>query len=598
MKNNPHQATFAVPLPEKFRMPLCPYLMTGNHRLLVHLDAYGIPQSLQWPRPGAPDRLGFRNFCDEWPYWEEMTPEHLALLVPFFEYEDGKRDYLHDAANAYMDYIPDTNVLRGRYELPRGAVVEETLFVPPGEDVFFRHYHIEGKGKFVFQGEFFDKAVRGHALCKHGEIQFRGFLDAAPRGVFVILSSAALTTKKQRTETPVDNIADFDLLLAFGPDLLTASASGRKASEKGFAALLEETINSDRGWLSRAKEPVARHPFILKNYKRWLLSNMLLIAEDGATVSGVRPFWTFAWPRDCAEQAYGFAAAGFLPEAEKIVRWNLDNLPESCVYEARYWSDGTPNLLDNRPRQGDSAGFLIWTAVYLYEIGKNEDFWASVRGKLLKLADHLVEAADSETMLPLPEADHREQIVAESLSTAASAIGGLRALSSLLKAKGEGTRAESYRRRAEEILQAVLANLWDEKEKYFITSVKPTDVKADISICWGALPFRILAADDPRMVGGIMKIYRENWNVEAGGVLSMGGTAYASYWMYYTSLLLLGMKWIGAREKEEEILDSLAKNALPQGLIPEQVSFATGRLWGCAPLPPPQANLLYYAFLS
>ena len=78
----------------------------------------------------------------------------------------------------------------------------------------------------------------------------------------------------------------------------------------------------------------------------------------------------------------------------------------------------------------------------------------------------------------------------------------------------------------------------------------------------------------------------------------MAGTAYASYWMYYTSLLLLGMKWIGDREKENEILDSLAKNALPQGMIPEQVSFADGRLWGCAPLPPPQANLLYYAYLE
>jgi len=589
---------FTTPLPEKFRMPLCPYLMTGNHRMLIHLDAYGIPQSLQWPRPGAPDRLGFRNFCDEWPYWEEMTPERLALLVPFFEYENGKREYLYDSVKAYMDYIPDTNILTGRYELPGGAVVEETLLVPPGEDVFFRHYHVEGKGKFVFQGEFFDKAVRGHALCKHGDIHFRGFLDAAPRGVFVIMSSTELTQKNLRTETPVDNVADFDLLLAFGPDILTAAASGKKALEKGFSALVEETAQSDRTWLASAGKPVSQHPFIVKNYKRWLLSNMLLIAEDGATISGVRPFWTYAWPRDCSEQAYGFAAAGFLSEAEKIIQWNLNNLPESCVYEARYWSDGSPNLLDNRPRQGDSAGFLIWTAVYLYEKGKNHAFWESVRENVLKLADHLVEAKDPETLLPLPEADHREQIVAESLSTAASAIGGLRSLGAFLKKHGEEKRAEIYLKRADEILQGVLKHLWNKKEQYFITSVNPTDSKADISICWGALPFRILASDDPRMIRGIMKIYQENWNEEAGGVLSMAGTAYASYWMYYTSLLLLGMKWIGDREKENEILDSLAKNALPQGMIPEQVSFADGRLWGCAPLPPPQANLLYYAFLE
>ena len=34
-------------LPEKFRIPLCPYLMTGTHRILIHLDAYGVPQSFQ-----------------------------------------------------------------------------------------------------------------------------------------------------------------------------------------------------------------------------------------------------------------------------------------------------------------------------------------------------------------------------------------------------------------------------------------------------------------------------------------------------------------------------------------------------------------------
>ena len=77
----------------------------------------------------------------------------------------------------------------------------------------------------------------------------------------------------------------------------------------------------------------------------------------------------------------------------------------------------------------------------------------------------------------------------------------------------------------------------------------------------------------------------------------MQGTPYASYWMYYTSLLLLGMKWIGDEKRQLEILDSLERNSLPQGMIPEQVCYETGRLWGCAPLPPPQANLLYFAYL-
>ena len=584
-------------LPENFRIPLCPYLMTGNHRILIHMDAYGIPQSFQWPRPGSPDRLGFRNFCDEWPYWEEMTPEQIRMKIPYFEYEDGHREYLHDASQAFMDYLTDTNILQGRYELPGGAVIEQTLIVPPGLDVFFRHYRVSGQGKLVFQGEFFEKAVRGHSLCKHGDINFRGFLDAIPRGAFAIMCSTELTQVMQQAEVKIDGDTEFDLLLCFGPDILSAAAAGKQAFAEGYEALLERTAKADRDWVSQAIEPVHTHSFIRKNYKRWLLSNALLIAEDGATISGVRPFWTFAWPRDCAEQAYGFAAAGFISEAQRIIKWNLDHLPESCVYDARYWSDGTPVLLDNRPRQGDSAGFLIWTAVYIYSL-KQDDAWLhSIQENLFRLADHLVTAKDPETELPLPEGDHREMSVAESLSIALSAVGGLRALAGMLKQAGDTVRAERYTNRAEEIMNATLRHLWHEEKQYFITAIKPETLKADVSICWGALPFRVLPGDDPKMISGVNKIYSEYWNEESGGCLSMGGTPYASYWMYYTSLLLLGMKWIGDEKRQLEILDSLERNCPPQGLIPEQVSCDKGRLWGCAPLPPPQANLLYFAYL-
>ena len=111
---------------KKYRMPLCPYLMIGNRRVLIHLDAYCVPQSLQWPRPGASDRLAWRDLSDEWPYWEEMGQEAIRTRMPYFEYSDGSRDYLHDATTVESGYIEDTNVLEGRYFLPGGAIVEIT----------------------------------------------------------------------------------------------------------------------------------------------------------------------------------------------------------------------------------------------------------------------------------------------------------------------------------------------------------------------------------------------------------------------------------------------------------------------------------------
>ena len=82
--------------------------------MLVHVDAYCVPGSVQWPRPGGPDRLGWRDPFDEWPYWDEMDAEAIKARMPYFEYDSGTRDYLHEAKNISVEYIEDTNVLRGR----------------------------------------------------------------------------------------------------------------------------------------------------------------------------------------------------------------------------------------------------------------------------------------------------------------------------------------------------------------------------------------------------------------------------------------------------------------------------------------------------
>ena len=150
--------------------------------------------------------------------------------------------------------------------------------------------------------------------------------------------------------------------------------------------------------------------------------------------------------------------------------------------------------------------------------------------------------------------------------------------------------------KAHEIRVAAEKLLWNKDENYFITSLKPLNVRTDISLCWGAYPFKAWALGDPKMVQSVSRVFRERWNASAGGVLSAPGTPYESFWMYYASILLLGVAGIGDKKKEMEILSSLEKNVSPQGLIPEQISRASGNLWGCAPLSTPQGNLLLYAY--
>lgn len=583
-------------LPAAYRMPLCPYLLVGNRRLLIHLDAYGVPQSLQWPAPGAPDRLGWRDPLDEWPYWEELDPDKICDRMPYFEYADGRRVYLHEAEDPVIDYVEDTNVLVGRYVLPGGAVVETASFVHSSMDIWVRRFHVRGSGKLVFQGEFFEKAVRGHAHAHLGNVDFRGGFTAPPRGAYVITGTLALTASQGRVETPVNGEVDGMICLCVADDLVDAIKLGEAAMAHGANRLQEDTVASDRTWVGRAKEPAAQHAFVRKNYKRWLLANRLQLSLDGAMVCGPRPFWGFVWPRDGSQLSVSFALAGYLDEARQGVKWQIDRTPESGVHDARYHSDGTPMRLDNRPRQGDNPGFLCWAAGAVCREAWDEAWARSILTNVYRMADHLVESRDEETRLPLPEADHRESVAAESIGVAVTAVGGLKGAAYIAGRLGDMERHARYSARANEIKQGAEAYLWDEQEQYFITSVEPRDTAPDIAAAWGVYPFEVWTAEDPKSRSAVERLVRDRWNADAGGVLAAPGTPYESYWMFYAGKLLLGVAGIGDHDKETEILDALERSASPQGLIPEQIGRATGNLWGCAPLPTAHASLLLYAY--
>ncbi len=576
---------------DRWKRPLCPYLMTGNHRFLIHLDAFLVPQSLQWPAPGAPERIGKRNLCDEWPYWKEIPQDEIALQMPLFQYADGHRESLNTAVSAAAGYVENTNVLTGQWTLPGGAVIREILFTVPGRDCWLRRYQVTGNGKWVLRGEFFDQAVIGHAQTELGSAGMRGFLPADPAGVFVLHFDREMTRTGREYAFEVHGNAEITVYFAAGKDLVAALAHQKEILEKDFDTVLQETIQADRAWVEAGRKPRGVHPFLAKNCSRWLLSNYLLIGENGFSISGVRPFWSFAWGRDCCQQAIGLYAAGHEAEAKKIVELLLDIAPENGLYAARYWYTGKPMLLDNRPGQCDHTGFICFTAA---RFAKKDEIWRKkVENRIHFLADCLCgNLHDPETGLMKPAADHRETQVSQNLSNVLAAAAGLREAADLLPAP-DG-RAAKYRKISARLLAAADEYLWVPEKKYYKVSVNPDRPMADISLCWGVFPFRHPVTE--RVVEGVRYIFKDRWDQEHGGVMTSRGTPYASYWMYYASILLLGMYGIGDRETADQIVDALAENATPQGLIPEQTSFYDGEMIGCAPLPPPQANLTTYAF--
>jgi len=111
----------------------------------------------------------------------------------------------------------------------------------------------------------------------------------------------------------------------------------------------------DRRWLARARALGDEAPqWAQAMYRRSLLVLRALTDRDtGAVAAGAREGWAYVWPRDAAAVAIAFASAGYVPEAQRIVRF-LDDLDLSAA--ARFYGDGMP--VPDREAQGDAAGWV------------------------------------------------------------------------------------------------------------------------------------------------------------------------------------------------------------------------------------------------
>jgi hypothetical protein len=115
----------------------------------------------------------------------------------------------------------------------------------------------------------------------------------------------------------------------------------------------------DRRWLARA-QPLGRAApgWARAMYRRSLLVlRALTDARTGAVAAGAREGWAYVWPRDASAVAMALAAAGYRPEAQRIVRF-LRRLDLGAA--ARFGGTGEP--VDGRAAEGDAAGWVAAAA--------------------------------------------------------------------------------------------------------------------------------------------------------------------------------------------------------------------------------------------
>ena len=125
---------------------------------------------------------------------------------------------------------------------------------------------------------------------------------------------------------------------------------------------------ADRGHRGRAAtaagspgpaRSAGRATWARRMYARSLLAlRALTDRRTGAVAAGARDGWAYVWPRDAATAALALAAAGYRPEARRVVA--LPRSASTSNAAARFDGDGAP--VPGRAAQGDAAGWVAAAA--------------------------------------------------------------------------------------------------------------------------------------------------------------------------------------------------------------------------------------------
>lgn len=143
-----------------------------------------------------------------------------------------------------------------------------------------------------------------------------------------------------------------------------------------------EEVQADRSWLSRGRPLGPGAP----NWARAMYRRSLLVLRaltdrrSGAVVAGSRDGWAYVWPRDAGAVAIALAAAGYRPEARRIVGF-LTGLDLNAA--ARFDGAGAP--VPGRAAQGDAEG---WVAAAAQAIGLERSVTTRGRWKWQDRADY------------------------------------------------------------------------------------------------------------------------------------------------------------------------------------------------------------------
>ncbi|MBW1680955.1 MAG: glycoside hydrolase family 15 protein [Deltaproteobacteria bacterium] len=425
-------------------------------------------------------------------------------------------------------------------------------------------------------------------------------------------------------DVPPEGKAEAFYWIAAGNHYNEVARLNREVIEKTPDELIKRTSDYWIAWSTKESRSFGDLPkSIIDIYNRSLLISRTQIDNRGAIIAANdsdivrfgRDTYSYMWGRDGAFVAAALAKSGYTHVCMKFYDFCARVLSDEGYLYQHYNPDGSlasnwhPWLVDGNivlPIQEDSTALILWALWIHFESTKDIEFIRPLYDRLIKKsADFLMTNRDPDTGLPTPCYDLWEERFGVHTFTVAAVVAGLRAAANFAKLFQDASLAKRYDKVADRMKEGITTYLYHHGlKRYARTGYRngegyELDEVIDVSLS-GLVILGVLSPGDPRVVQTMEAVREHLWlKTPVEGCARYQNDTYhrpsdspagipGNPW--FISTIWLGEYFIARAENLQELHEALpylewcAKNALPSGVLAEQVHPVTGSPLSVSPL--------------
>jgi GH15 family glucan-1,4-alpha-glucosidase len=631
------------------------HVVLGNNGLTVGLNEHGLVHDFYYPYVGLENLTTARNNPHYVGIWIDGTfswlsddgwkrhidfhddaligssilvNDHLKIQLHLEDFVDVHHDIF--ARKVHVKNLSDTKrevrlFFHQGFQISANGRADTAMYVPEG------NYILDYKGSCSIlayaetaEGEVFDQYAVGNTGIEGKEGTFRDAEDGELSGAAVEHASVDSTIRVSMT-IPAEASRTTHYWLAVNDSQDKLEVMHELMIGRGFDRRMHATVQHWQDWLKKADDQLvdvsASHRKAVK--KSLMIINAhtdkhggIIAAADSSIYNYGRDYYSYVWPRDGAFVIWPLIRLGYTHEAKRFFNFCRNIIHEDGYMMHKYQPDQAigstwhPLVHDKRKElaiQEDETAIIIFMLSEYLQYSHDYVFVKEMYESLIKpAADFMTNFIDADTGLPHASYDLWEEKFSTSTYTAAVTCKALSVASAIAKGLDNEEDSKKWKDASESIAAHGIA-LYDDERQAFVKGFllkqdgsKEYDKTLDVSSMYGAHIFDSFT-DEAHTSNTMKAIEKDLLDISpSGGTARYENDGYfksdpaykGNPWFVTTLWVAQYYAHTGQKDKTAKYVEWALKNALPSGVLSEQINPETSEIVGVTPLVWSHAELI------